>query len=445
MSAKANQITLFSFRTPQMRAFHLAWFAFFLCFLAWFGIWPLMSTIREDLGLTNDQINTIRIAGVSVTVFARLLIGWLCDRIGPRLAYTWLLLFGSLPVMGVGLAQNYEQLLVCVTLIGAIGAAFVITQFHTSLMFAPNCVGTANATTAGWGNAGGGATQIIMPFLALTVLAGLGISADKAWRVAMLIAGIVCCLTGIAYWKLTQDTPEGNFKDIKAARAANDEPTVAKPSIGAVVSDYRVWILFLAYAACFGIELFINSTAALYYQDQFGLSPVVAGTIAGLFGMMNLFARTTGGFFGDRLGRKWGLRGRVNWLFLTLIGEAVALLCFSQFTILPLAIASMIVFSLFVQMSEGATYSVVPFVNKRSLGLVAGIVGAGGNIGAVTAGFLKKGLGDQQTVLLILAGCIAGCAVATLLVRFRKPEEDAARQELVRSVTQTTEPQPALA
>ena len=142
-----------------------------------------------------------------------------------------------------------------------------------------------------------------------------------------------------------------------------------------------------------------------------------------------------GGFFGDRLGRKGGLRGRVWWLAIAIAGEAVALLCFSQMTLLPLAIGSMIVFSLFVQMSEGATYGVVPFINKRNLGLVAGIVGAGGNVGAVLCGFvLRQSDGNYQTVFYALAGTIVFCALAILTIRFRPHEEEAARTEMVNTL-----------
>ena len=81
----------------------------------------------------------------------------------------------------------------------------------------------------------------------------------------------------------------------------------------------------------------------------------------------------------------------MRWLFLVLFAEGLALMLFSQMAVLALAIPALIVFSLFVQMSEGATFSVVPFINKRALGSVAGIVGAGGNAGAVAAGFLFRG------------------------------------------------------
>ena len=99
---KATRIRLFDFKTPQMRAFHMSWFAFFLCFFAWFGIAPLMSVVEKEMGLTKEQIGWCIIGSVSITIIARLAIGWLCDRIGPRLCYTWLLILGSLPVMGIG-------------------------------------------------------------------------------------------------------------------------------------------------------------------------------------------------------------------------------------------------------------------------------------------------------------------------------------------------------
>src|SRR5262249_38725972 len=98
---KATRISLLTFATPQMRAFHMSWIAFFLCFFAWFGIAPLMSVVRDEMHFTKDQIGWCVIGSVAITIVARLVVGRLCDRFGPRLTYTWLLLVGSLPVMGI--------------------------------------------------------------------------------------------------------------------------------------------------------------------------------------------------------------------------------------------------------------------------------------------------------------------------------------------------------
>src|SRR5205085_10643048 len=96
---KANRIKLIDFKTPAMRAFHLTWITFFMCFFGWFGIAPLMPIIRKDLGLTQSQIGNIIIASVAITIFARLFLGWLCDKIGPRICYTILLILGSILVL----------------------------------------------------------------------------------------------------------------------------------------------------------------------------------------------------------------------------------------------------------------------------------------------------------------------------------------------------------
>lgn len=425
---QATKISLFSLATPNMRAFHMSWFAFFLCFFAWFGIAPLMAVVREELSLTKAQIGNTIIASVAITILARLLIGKLCDRFGPRLSYTWLLLLGSIPVMGIGLAQSYESFLLFRLAIGAIGASFVITQYHTSVMFAPNCVGTANATTAGWGNLGGGVTQMIMPLIFSGFLA-LGLGEFWGWRASMLVAGAVCFLTGIAYFFFTQDSPEGNYADLRR-EGKMPEAKQTKGSFREACRDKRVWALFLIYGACFGIELTINNIAALYFIDYFDLGLKTAGIVAGLFGLMNIFARTLGGVFGDKFGNKWGLNGRVKWLFITLLCEGVALMLFSRMSVLPIAIGSLVLFSLFVQMSEGATYSVVPFINKRALGSVSGIVGAGGNFGAVTAGFLFKGSLSWPNALLILGAIVAACSFLTFIVRFSQEDELAVKTEM---------------
>lgn len=433
---KATRIRLFDFKSPQMRAFHMSWFAFFLCFFAWFGIAPLMKIVREELSLTKEQIGWCIIGSVSITVVARLLIGWLCDRIGPRLAYTWLLLLGSIPVMAIGFADSYISFLLFRIAIGVIGAAFVITQYHTSIMFAPNCVGTANATSAGWGNLGGGVTQLVMPAVFALFVGTLGLSESMGWRASMFVAGLMCALTGIAYYFFTQDAPEGNFAELRAAGRMPQKHAV-KGTFLEACKDKRVWALFVIYGACFGIELTINNVAALYFVDYFdyfqNMDTVkavgTAGLIAGLFGLMNIFARTLGGVFGDRFGEKWGLSGRVKWLFVVLFCEGLALMLFSQMNVLALAIPSLLVFSLFVQMSEGATFSVVPFVNKRALGSVSGIVGAGGNAGAVAAGFLFKTSAITWPTALLILGAVVTCAsFLTFAVNFSEAAETEARE-----------------
>lgn len=435
--SKATRIDLFNFRSPQMRAFHMSWFAFFLCFFAWFGIAPLMKIVRDEMSLTKEQIGWCIIGSVAITIFSRLLIGWLCDRIGPRLSYTWLLLVGSIPVMGIGFAHDYSTFLLFRVAIGAIGASFVITQYHTSVMFAPNCVGTANATSAGWGNLGGGVTQIVMPLIFAAFVGILGFSDAVGWRASMFVAGLVCALTGVAYYFLTQDTPAGNFKDLRAQGKMAEAKSVNGTFLEAC-KDVRVWALAVIYGACFGIELTINNVAALYFLDYFDYfrtmdtvrAVKIAGLIAGLFGLMNLFARTLGGVFADRFGERWGLDGRVKWLFVVLFCEGLALMLFSQMNVLLLAIPALILFSLFVQMSEGATYAVVPFINKRALGSVAGIVGAGGNAGAVAAGFLFKTEAISWPTALFIIGSVVTCvSFLSFAVTFAPEPETDARPE----------------
>jgi NNP family nitrate/nitrite transporter-like MFS transporter len=426
---KATSIGLLDFHSAPMRAFHMAWLAFFLCFFGWFGIAPLMPIIRDELHLSKEQVGNSAIAAVAVTVLVRIGIGWLCDRIGPRRAFTGLLVFGSLPVMGIGLAHDYTSFLFFRLAIGAIGASFVITQFHTSVMFAPNIVGTANATAAGWGNLGGGVTQFAMPLL-FGVFMSWGAAAWLSWRLAMLTAGIALLLTGIAYYFLTQDTADGDWLKLRREGAftrASGAPGAFREACG----DVRVWSLALLYAASFGIELTIDNFAALYYTDYFHLSLQGAGIVASTFGMMNLFARALGGIVSDRCNRRWGLRGRARLLGCTIGLEGLAMMLFSQMRALPLAIATMMLTGLFVKMSNGANYSVVPFVNKRALGAVAGMVGAGGNLGAVLAGFLFKtpSLTYPQALLILGVG-IAACSPLALALRFSENDELAARREM---------------
>ena len=425
---------LLKFNKPQIRVFHLSWMAFFLCFFAWFGIAPLMLVIKREFSLTASQVGNTVIASVGITILARFFMGWVCDKIGPRLTYSWLLVLGSIPVFGIALSNGYVSFLIFRLLIGVIGASFVITQYHTSIMFAPNIVGTANATSAGWGNLGGGAANMVMP-LAFGVLTGaFGLSESLSWRLVMVIAGVFCVIAGIAYYFLTQDAPDGNFADLR--RLESDKDAVDRgQTLRKVVSDPRVWVLSLIYGCCFGVELTMINIGALYFGETFNLSLAQAGLIAGSYGLLNLFARTTGGMLGDRCGLRWGLRGRVMWLFSALLLEGIALMCFSQMRMVGFALVALLCFGLFVQMANGATFSVVPFIKTKSVGTVAGIVGAGGNAGAVIAGFMfKQEVTHWPQIFLFMGLCVVACSVFTLAIRFSPEAERAARK----SVAETT-------
>ena len=418
MTTKANRIQLFSISSAPMRAFHLTWMAFFVCFFAWFACAPLMPVIKGEFGLTIAQIANINIAAVAITILVRLVIGPMCDRFGPRKTYSGLLFFGALPVLGVAMAQSYESFLFFRLLIGAVGASFVITQYHTSVMFAPNVVGTANAAAAGWGNAGGGAAQAAMPLL-MGAMVMLGVSETLGWRAALLVPGVLMIIMSFVYYKFTQDCPQGNYDEMrKAGIAIEGGKKGGWDSFKAAAVNHRVWLLFITYGACFGIEIFIHNVAAVYYVDHFQLSLKEAGMAAGSFGLLALFARALGGWLSDKMANRGTLNSRVTVLFIMMIGEGIGLLWFAKADSVTFAVIAMLVFGLFTHMACGATYALVPFIDSKALGGVAGIIGAGGNVGAVAAGFLMKGTGNIQQTLAILGVLVIVSAACAIGVRF---------------------------
>ena len=424
MNQPLTKLNVLSFKGVQMKTFHITWLTFFACFFGWFGLAPLMPSIRADLGLTKSQVGNTIIAAVSATIFARLIIGKLCDSWGPRKTYTALLLIGAFPVMLVGLAHSYTSFLLFRLAIGIIGASFVITQFHTSVMFAPNIKGTANAVAGGWGNLGGGVTNMLMPVI-FAAIVGFGYTKAEAWRYAMVIPGVMLLIMAFVYYKFTKDTPEGNYEDIDRVKK------VAAKTDWSILSDWRVWSLSLAYAVCFGMEITFDGVAALHFTDTFKLGMGTAGFYAGAFGFMNIFARALGGISADKIGKRYGMRGKGILLAVMLLLEGCGIILFAKAGSLEMAIVSMVTFALFLKMANGATYAITPFVNEKNVGMVSGIVGAGGNVGGMLFGFLFK----STTISYLQAFQYIGYAVIAvslivLLTKFTVIKKTLANDEL---------------
>merc|ERR1719145_316260 len=156
-----------------------------------------------------------------------------------------------------------------------------------------------------------------------------------------------------------------------------------------VLKDPRVVIMIFQYSACFGTELAMNNQLALHFRTYFQMKASDAASLASAFGGMNLFARSLGGIGSDLLFSKFGFPGRIWAQFLALFFEAIFLFAFGCVTNdneWYVALMVLICFSTFVQMAEGTSYGIVPFMIPKQLAIVSALVGAGGNLGAVIAG-----------------------------------------------------------
>jgi NNP family nitrate/nitrite transporter-like MFS transporter len=164
----------------------------------------------------------------------------------------------------------------------------------------------------------------------------------------------------------------------------------------------------------------MTNVSASYFKEEFALSTESAAAIASIFGWMNLFARGLGGFASDKMNAKMGMRGRLIVQALTLTIEAIMVLIFARTKSLGLAIFILVIFSSMVQAAEGATYGIVPYVNPAATGSISGIVGAGGNSGAVAFGLCFRQLSKISTAFNIMGFSILGSAgVLTFLISIK--------------------------
>jgi len=458
---KATEIKLSSCAAPHMRQFHFTWVAFFMAFLAWFSIAPLLPVIKKDLNLSANDIFDSNIISVAATVLARFTVGPLCDAYGPRRVASGLLLLGAIPTALIGTIQTKSDLLAVRFFVGIIGGVFVCTQHWTANMFAKNIIGTATATVGGWGNLGGGVAQIFM--VVVWNLLRKDTDDENAWRAAFIIPACLVVTMAFALLFYTQDTPLGDQmpayldkativegRERARSRATSNSSVESDGSIGdagsvkrtralsftgrerrtsftrgaevqmSVWSNSGAWVLFIHYAMCFGVELTVNNVAATYFNAKFNLSITSAGMIASLFGLMNLFARSLGGILSDYMSKRRGMQGRLWVQAGTLVMEGIFIVIFSLTDSLGSSIATLILFSTAVQMAEGSTYSLVPSVQPKKKGAVSGIVGAGGNVGAVCWGLFFRFVSNDFDMNFLYIGIIV--MVSSFLTPFLKLE-----------------------
>lgn len=464
MHTNPSRLNLFSF-TGQARILHLTWFAFFLSFVVWFNHAPLMASIRETMGLSEQQVKTLLILNVALTIPARIIIGMLVDRLGPRLTYPLLLFISSFICLFFALANTYETLALARFLLGFVGAGFVIGVRMISEWFPARQVGLAQGIYGGWGNFGSAGAAMILPTVALLF------GGDDGWRYAVGMTGVVSLMYSFIYYFSVTDTPNGPifFRPNKCgglevtskgdfvfylvmniplyaalAMLAQTLSTLGLLSSAEVsiidlvlVSVYlyqshciykvnaevfrkpvveihrykfkQVAILSIAYLATFGSEIAVVSMLPLFFKETFNVSVVQAGLIASSFALMCLIARPLGGLLSDRFGRKRTLAALLG-------GLAVGFLLMSRIDSdwpIILAILVTMACATFVLGGAGAVFAIVPLIKHRLTGQIAGMTGAYGNVGGV--GFLAVLSFVSPPVFFLVLATVALVALAAAM------------------------------
>ncbi|MDN3696361.1 NarK family nitrate/nitrite MFS transporter [Vibrio cortegadensis] len=455
--------------TGKMKILHLSWMAFFITFVVWFNFAPLLQMVKTSLGLSNEEIKTLLILNVALTIPARVVVGMLTDKYGPRLVYSTLLAVCSIPCFMFALADSFIQAAIARFLLGFIGAGFVIGIRLVSEWFPHHELGTAEGIYGGWGNFGSAAAAFTLPTVAL-IFGG-----EEGWRYAIGITGVMSLVFSYVFYANVTDTPKGSTyfrpKHLTAMEVTSKGdfffllvmkiPMYAalallawklSPSgIGMISAVYvdsiyiglialycyevsQVWkvnksifttpvpevhqykfkqvaVLNILYFATFGSELAVVSMLPLFFLDTFELTPVMAGLVASAYAFMNLMSRPGGGWISDKFGRKPTL------LILT-AGLAVGYFLMGQVNSewpLWLAVVAAMACSFFVQAGEGAVFATVPLIKRRMTGQIAGMTGAYGNVGAVVY-LTVLSFVDYQTFFFVIAGtAVVGFATLMLM------------------------------
>ncbi|MCF6337753.1 MAG: MFS transporter [Gammaproteobacteria bacterium] len=470
----SQQFNIFDFSKDNIRILHYTWFAFFMTFVVWLGLGPIMPFITEALGLTDQQAKVLLILNVAMTIPARIIVGMLVDKLGPRIMYTSILVSGGAISIAFAWSDSYEQLALLRFLSGFIGAGFVVGIRMIGEWFPAKQTGLAQGIYGGWGNFGAAGAAGTLPFIAANI------GDANGWRIALTAASIAAIAYGLLYYTRVSNTPKGStyFKPKKsgAMEITSGSDLVLyivmniplflalgiltwklSPDNMGLIGENTTWIIYAAlvgiygvqvwkiwhinshvlknpvpelhrykfkqvaildwaYLVTFGTELAVVSMLAMFYVSWFDVPKITAALLAGIYPFINLFARPGGGWISDKIGRKLTL----GIVFTGITASFLVLGLVEKAWPVWLVVGITIIAGIFAKAGSGAVYAMVPLVQRRMTGQIAGMVGAFGNVGAVI--FLTvNSLVDYDQFFLFI-GAVSGTVLLLILVFLEEPK-----------------------
>jgi NNP family nitrate/nitrite transporter-like MFS transporter len=366
-----------------------AFLYFDLSFMVWVILGPLGVQIAGDLGLGAAEKGLMVATPVLAGAAIRVINGILVDHLKPKLTgiiSQVVVIAGLLAAWWLGVHSFAQTLLVGVVL-GVAGASFSVALPLASRWYPPEHQGAALGI-AGAGNSGTVFAALFAPSLALAF----------GWNTVFGLAAIPLAIAFAVYLWLAKDSPT-----CPPPQRLADYLSVLK------VGD-TWWFMFL-YSVTFGGFVGLSSSLTIYFNDQFGLSPVTAGYFTAACVFAGSLVRPIGGAVADRIG---GVRSLS--IMLAVVVVALGLTSLDVWTAAP-ALAILVVAMLALGMGNGAVFQLVPQRFRSEMGVMTGLVGMTGGVGgfylASSLGFSKQITGSYQAGFLIFA-TLAAVALAAL-------------------------------
>ena len=363
--------------TPTLFA---AFLYFDLSFMVWVLLGPLAVQIAQDLQLSAAQKGLMVATPVLAGALLRMVMGILVDHLKPKLTGLIgqvIVIIALLVAWHFGI-HSYTQVLMLGLALGVAGASFAVALPLASRWYPPEHQGKALGI-AGAGNSGTVFAALLAP----------GLAVAYGWGNVFGIAVIPLVVALVVYLLLAKDSPEC-------------PPPKPLTEYLKVLRDKDAWWFMFFYSVTFGGFVGLASSLTIYFNDQYGLSPVIAGYLTAACVFAGSLVRPIGGMVADRVG---GIKSLS--LMYMLAASFIALVSFGMREVW-MALVLFVCAMLALGMGNGAVFQLVPQRFRREIGVMTGLVGMAGGIGgfylASSLGYSKQLMGSYQVGLLIFAG-----------------------------------------
>ncbi|MFC3440679.1 nitrate/nitrite transporter [Sphingobium rhizovicinum] len=369
-----------------------AFLYFDLAFMVWVLLGPLAPMISKTLALTPAEKGLMVATPTLAGALLRVVNGLLVDRIGPKLsgAISQIIVIAGLFTAWVAGIDSFGGTLALGVILGFAGASFAIALPLASRWYPPEHQGKAMGL-AGMGNSGTVLASLFAPVLAKIF----------GWNAVLGLACIPLAIVFVLYMIMAKDAPN--------APAPKKIVEYFQP-----LKQADAWWLMAFYAVTFGGFVGLAASLPIYFTDQFGLTPIVAGYCTAACVFAGSLVRPMGGALADKIGGSKAL-------MIVYVVAAIALAGVSQATTLPAALGCFVLAMLALGTGNGSVFQLVPQRFQAEIGIMTGLVGMAGGIGgfylASSLGLAKQLTGSFAPGFLIFAGLAIVALLGVTLVK----------------------------